>query len=1246
MKQSKLVIWLLAGIFLWIGVHGAYAQSAENQAFMYAKKLYDEGMFSLAASQFKNFIEEHPTSSQAPEALFMAGEAYFKLEKYNEAQQAYLEMTIRYSEAHRVDEAQMKIGECYKAVNDYAKAASAYQRVKVFYPKSTFAPPAIIEAARMFGLAGDFPAAIRTYYAYLDEYPEASNAFQIKLELLDILIKKGELKRALSESEKLIAGAYQKEDKAHARYFKGLIQEEIGQIQGAQDEYHAVIEGSANRDLQAKANLRLGTIYRLKGEWQRSNDFFMKSLASRGSEQVQAETYLMLGENYFDLHSYAEAQSFYAKLIDAAKPDPVIYFKALYKSGLSYKNLADYKNANQYFLRLIKEGQSGQNEVADYLEHAYLEVARNYLLLKSVAQAIIHFRTYLERYPQSQLVDRIHYRIAEIHEREMGSPEKAIRLYDRFIERFPNSVYIDDAQLGIARCYEQLGQYGRAIKEYHHFLSAYPGGADYKQTAQRVEFLQKFAIDDQTKALYGFSDLMNEVITGRSQGWLYYRLAEINFEHIHNYSSALRFYRSSMTSGVPSDLNDKINFRIAQSYELLAQTALDSNALDRHDTLIDSARMNYQLVNDQYANSPWADDACIALIELRARDRQSPASRSDIAIQYFQALGKYPASDNKDLMLLRLGEVLIGESSPATDSIGTAKQYFQQLLSGYPNSAYRGEARFMLGIYHYQARDYFAANDAFEAYIANFPNGAFIVRAFNLLAKMEYDQENYEQSIEHYKHIITNYHYSQAADSAALALGDLYFKKNDMQSALKHYLAIEAKLSKISWLAQENMDSGVLDLDEVIFKLASVYEQAGEHSLAKQQYQKYIKMSPNGRYVPEALLALGRITAADSQHDSDLALSYYQRLKDEFPNQKFGYDASVKVADLLFEEGKYQEAQAEYARAVGFAESDVQQEYPQAQSIVCSYRSGQIAAGDREQEKFRKRFGGIDVYLAQFDYEKGEYYLNSKSFSNAEKLFSQIRSKYKRTEFAPKAELSLGKLYTILNKDEKALDILTAIPQKYPDSEVTAIAFINLGDYYIGEQQVPNAIAMYKKALDHPRIGTSKPMTMKKLISAYELYAMTDQQLSLIKDFIQLYPQDESVFDMKFKIGSIYKQSKEYDKAIAAYEALLEEANPENEAEVQFFLAECYELQGKFEQAISEFLKVKYVAKQTKLPFGTSAQYRAALLYKKKGQYEEAKQLLDKIVKSRGLADDFGRFANDQLSEIERLQATDDVNRR
>ena len=68
-------------IFIW-GIGSAYGQtSGESVDYLYAKRLYNDSMFDLAARQFHEFAVKYPENPQALNALLMAGDSYFKLNR-------------------------------------------------------------------------------------------------------------------------------------------------------------------------------------------------------------------------------------------------------------------------------------------------------------------------------------------------------------------------------------------------------------------------------------------------------------------------------------------------------------------------------------------------------------------------------------------------------------------------------------------------------------------------------------------------------------------------------------------------------------------------------------------------------------------------------------------------------------------------------------------------------------------------------------------------------------------------------------------------------------------------------------------------------------------------------------------------------------------------------------------------------------------------------------------------------------
>ncbi|MBN2091118.1 tetratricopeptide repeat protein, partial [candidate division KSB1 bacterium] len=1090
-------------------------------------------------------------------------------------------------------------------------------------------------AGRMYWKAGNYTQALNMYFSFLDEYPQDPQVYQIRLEMIQLLTAKGDLQRALNEVDKLISLAFRGTIKDQAILQKGVIYEEMGRLDEAQQSYLTLLKQPVEPDIKAKSNLRLGYIYRLKGDWARSNDYFSEALKSKGETSTQMETFMMQGDNYFDLHNFALALENYRKISTQASKSEAIYLESVYKIALTYESLADYKHAIEFYEKFQREYTPINRQVADFHEQVYLKIAQNYLSLGDGLSAISFFRQYLNLYPESKLIDQIDFKIAEIYERNLKNFEKAIQMYERFLEIFPQSPYIDDAQAGIGRCFEQKGDYQKALQVYQNFLVSYPGGNNYAGVEKQEQLLKDYFLKDIEGAVNSLSNLFVEFLSNQSNSTLLLKVANINYEKLKNYHQALTYYQQAIKLGTSSMTNDEIYYRMAQCYLKLASQP-DPNQLTLKNTMLDSSQRLFRLVTESYVDGEWVDDAQINLAEMPTTE----SGERNLAQEYLTILQRFPFSQRKDYVLMKLGDALLTTRRSSGDSLQPASYYYQQIITQFPESPYLCQAYFKKGLYFYQNGNYTEAQPAFENFIERCSSTGAIVYANYLLARIMRHQQNYDRSLTYYNTILANYFYSSYADSSYLQIGDLLLEKGEYQAALNHLLNLEQKFNKLAWSDMDKSRARIFAHDELIFKIAQAYEKLQDNTNAKIYYQNYLKLAPNGSHVPQALLALGKISSASGGQDVDIALSYYERLKYESTDKKLIQTASIQAADLLFNEQKYDLAQKEYRRSLETSENGANQEYPLAQIIICRYRLGEIAAVEQDITNFTQKFGKVPKYLAQFDYEKGLYHINQKAFDTAENIMNDIRKKYKQTPYAAQAELALAEIYFKTNKDEKAMDIITQIPEKYPENDVTPRAYIDLADYYLKVAKQPgDAVPLYKKAMEHPRVGQNEKYVLQSLINCYEILSMYDQVLMLAREHLKKYPDDANSFNLKIKIGMTYKALKQYDLAIAQFEELNKVAGMEFEGEVQYYLAQCYEEMGQFERAITEYLKVKYVSRQTNdLPWDVSAQYRASESYVKIKRYDEAINLLEKIVKTQGLQSDFGRKAALQIEEIKRMK--------
>ena len=73
-------------------------ESSSELAF--ARKLYDDGLYLLAADQYRDFVLRNPTSSLADQARFMVGESFFAQNDLAQAGEAYRELLAEHPQSH------------------------------------------------------------------------------------------------------------------------------------------------------------------------------------------------------------------------------------------------------------------------------------------------------------------------------------------------------------------------------------------------------------------------------------------------------------------------------------------------------------------------------------------------------------------------------------------------------------------------------------------------------------------------------------------------------------------------------------------------------------------------------------------------------------------------------------------------------------------------------------------------------------------------------------------------------------------------------------------------------------------------------------------------------------------------------------------------------------------------------------------------------------------------------------------
>ena len=89
-------VWLiLITLTLSYGIY-SISFAGETEDYTFAYKLYEEGVYAVAKSEFQKFLVNYPNSDRADDAKYLMGVCAFGEGKYNEAIQYYQQLINDY----------------------------------------------------------------------------------------------------------------------------------------------------------------------------------------------------------------------------------------------------------------------------------------------------------------------------------------------------------------------------------------------------------------------------------------------------------------------------------------------------------------------------------------------------------------------------------------------------------------------------------------------------------------------------------------------------------------------------------------------------------------------------------------------------------------------------------------------------------------------------------------------------------------------------------------------------------------------------------------------------------------------------------------------------------------------------------------------------------------------------------------------------------------------------------------------
>lgn len=1159
--------------------------------FGFAKKLFNDGYYDLAASQYAQFIENYPDDSRVPLAYFQRGRALMEIEKWNEARASLLRVALEFSQSKNAAEALYKAAVCLKNMNRWAEAARGFLSVSEFYPRSEFSARGMVEAGIIYRYSGDSGRAAAAFERIIRAYPGTVSAAMAYFNLGEIAEETGDGDTALRNYN--FAGKVAEDEvvRSMVKIRRALIFRSKGDWEAAAVE----LEG-----IKSPPHIRYANL--LKAVWaQKGGDYLtaekalieVENAAEEDSMKVKAR--LHLGDNYYLRGEYIAAVSIYRELPESDS--------LMIRLGMTYRKLANMGEAVNSFARALKLAGPVENKAV-----ALEELRELYAGGASAAKVSDILTSYLPNLKQLPNWDSFAVGMGALALAE-GSYEAAVN----FLLELDGEVspWSDDAIFYLARVAEERKDTARAAALYQDLKTRFPGNDFARETADRISKIN---------AHRPLNDLMERIASLSASSMDFSSKAALNIawgklylEGFKDYDKAVDKLKTALES------KDITKREKGEAQGLMAKALLKKSLFQPE--LEGSAQALMKSYLQNYYHREFAGEFVLILLQDRVAEISDSAQR---AKEYCEGLEDIVSRFSGDPALAEVYSELVRVYSRMPGKYEAAVSYSDMLMKEFPLSP-RSELALLN-----RARAKLALNDtagavaAYETYLRTYAGGPGIFEAEWERAQILPDQQ---QRLNKTRELVKRYYYNKNVPEMIEYIGDLYAQEGLYRAALEQYVLVAGKSNPALPLKGKS---------DINYKIGISLQSLGQFEEAQKFLLEYAVDNPDGGYWEEAVFALAEISEHEDR--APVALKFYQNLVSRAGNSGLDIRALERMAAIYYRIGRYSEGRKLYLQLA--ENSDVIQERAEftASAVIGLYRIGELDDARREAAQFAKdyrRLEGREKFQASFYLEKGRYLAAEKNFSEALKTLEYIPKKYGGAPAAVEAEYEIGKIYLMTNKFDEALEILTRMPEKHPSHSIIPAVHLTLGTFYYRQSLFQNALLSFQSVLDSPEARELWPVALTNLEATYKDLGLYEAALSTVNKYLTQFPFADDVTEKRLDAAQIMIRVKEYDRAIESLKALLSQTSAEMQVEVQFYLGEAHFQKGDFEGAALEYMKVKYLDPGGGLDWAVTAIYNTGQCYEKLGRFEEARNMYREIINKWGANSDYGRGAQKRIEAIE-----------
>ncbi|MGB2631096.1 MAG: tetratricopeptide repeat protein [Candidatus Omnitrophota bacterium] len=710
--------------------------------------------------------------------------------------------------------------------------------------------------------------------------------------------------------------------------------------------------------------------------------------------------------------------------------------------------------------------------------------------------AVESYKTFLEKYPQSQYAELAVYRVCESYFMAKKYDE-ALKEYGAFIERYPGGDLARNAELRRGQIYYLLGDYDKA----EVLLLALVGKEDAGAPRVAAEYYLAgvyFRRGDMERSKILLEKVLSESGNSEYAPFGYLNLGDIYFEE-NDFLRAAEIYQKAAQSG---------------SGNIVGQALLRAgNAYLRAGNLKKAQGVYKKIIDEIGEESGVFDGAAIGLVSSLYR-----AGEYDRVIDLSEDLLRRVKDESvtSDILFMRANSFFY------KDKFAEAEEIYAQLAEKYPGTQAGLKSWLNRCWSVYKSGDYGKCLSIIDAYLGRAKESkdeALYIKG-KTLDKLK--RTNDATSV--FEKIVKDFKGTGFAKEALYELGWLYDASGKKQKAVQYYKKFAVQYPQdprspeiLLKSGQENMalkrfTEAESDYDlflskysasplkeNVLFQLGTLYLESENYDKTVETFERFMREFPESKVRESAVYWTAR--ACQGKQDWDKAIKYYSNLTGD-KEGRFYDIATEAIGYSYFQKGDYGKA-------------------------------AEVYYGLMTERK--------DYLLPESVYRwVAEYFLSNNQFDKSLTVLEDFTEKHPRVQTNGEIYYLMGESHIGLKEWEKAAGELQKAVNMGLDSPYLERSYLGLGRCKSALGNYEEALSLLEKALEKHKdnltgaLARFETANIKEKMMDYEEAAKTYMMVAI------LYEDEDLCARALFLAGMTFRKAGNKEKSIEAFRELIQ----------------------------------------------------------------------------------------------------------